>query len=120
MRHETSVSLEPALHSGVFVRAIVIHDHVQGHVAGKLLIQALQKLQELLMAVTRVTLANDLALRHFQGGKQSRRAVALVVVGHGSATSLLERQSRRSAIQGLNLALFVNTEHQRFLRRVQI
>jgi len=59
------------------------------------------------MAVLLHALANDLAVGDIQGGKQRCRAIALVVVSHGLAPSLLDRQSRLRAVQRLNLALLV-------------
>src|SRR5204863_7682806 len=94
MWNETAVPLEPALDSGMFVRAIIIHHHMQFDLARELRIQSLEKLQELLVAMARITLADDLALGHFQRGKQSGRPVALVVVGHRAAPALLDGQSR--------------------------
>jgi hypothetical protein len=49
------------------VRAIVIHDQMQGHGRGKLLVQAAEKFQEFLMSVSLITLSYDLALRQFPG-----------------------------------------------------
>ena len=91
MSNETVVPFEPALHSWVFVGAIIIHHHMQPDLAGELRIQTLQKLQKLLVAMARITLTDDLALRNFQGGEQRRRPVALVVVGHRATATLLER-----------------------------
>src|ERR1035441_6571966 len=68
------------------------------------------------MAMPGVTLANDLAVQDAQRRKKRRRAVALVIVRHGSAPALLdERQPRLGAIQRLNLALLVQTQHHRLL-----
>src|SRR5208283_1539998 len=103
MRNETVMPFKPALHTGMFVRAIIIHHHVQLDPAGKLRIQALEKLQELLVAMASVTLTDDLALRHFQRGKERGRPVALVIVGHRSAPTLLEGQPRSGPMQGPNL-----------------
>src|ERR1700735_1671875 len=99
MSNETVVPFEPALHSGVLVGAIIIHHHMQPDLAGKRRIQTLQKFQKLLVAMARITLTDALALRDFQGGEQRRRAVALVVVGHRSTATLLERQSWLRAVQ---------------------
>jgi hypothetical protein len=46
--------------------------------------------------------------------------MAFVVVGEGSATPGLQRQTRLGAVQGLNLALFIDTEDDRILRWSQI
>src|SRR3712207_954975 len=45
--------------------------------------------------------------------EQSRGAVALVVVGRRSGTSRLQGQAGLGALEGLDLALFINREHDR-------
>ncbi len=42
---------------------------MQRHVAGKLLVERAQELQELLMPVARIALADHFALQGFQGGE---------------------------------------------------
>ena len=60
------------------------------------------------------------AIQRIQCGKQRRRTVALIVVRHRGAASLLQRQARLSSIQGLNLAFFIYTQNDRMLGRFQI
>jgi hypothetical protein len=44
------------------------------------------------------------SVEHVHRGEQGRRAMALVVVGHGPGAALLHRQAGLSAIEGLDLA----------------
>jgi len=44
--------------------------------------------------------------------------VPLVIVRHGLAAPRFDRQSRLGAIEGLDLALFVNRQHDRMGRRI--
>ena len=76
---------------------------------GKLVIQSAQEFQEFLMAMSRKALPNDLAFQNFQGGEKSSRSVTDIVMSEGTATAFLKRQSGLSPVQGLNLALLVNT-----------
>lgn len=62
----------------------------------------------------------DLSVGGVERGEQCGRAVAFVIVGHGPAATFLHWQARLSAIQRLNLALFLKGQYQRMLRRVQI
>ncbi len=78
VRHEAWVSLQPATHLLVTVRAIVVHHQVQGDVAGKLVIQPPEELQKLLVPVTLVTLSDDLSLQQVQRGEQRRGAVTFL------------------------------------------
>ena len=64
----------------MLVCAVVVHHEVQGGLAGKLVVEPSQKLQELLVPVPFVTLTHDLALEDFQCGKKRGRAVAFIVV----------------------------------------
>jgi hypothetical protein len=100
--------------------AVVVHHQMQRRVAGKLPIDAPQKLEKFLMPVTFVTIANDLALKHIEGSEKGSRSISLVIVRHRTAAPLLQRQPWLSAIQGLNLALFVNAEHDRFIRMLSV
>src|SRR5208282_5148347 len=72
------------------------------------------------MAMARITLADHFALQNFQGGKERGGAMAHVVMGEGAATALLERQTRLGPVQGLNLTFLIHTEHEGFIRRVQM
>src|SRR5436309_12855189 len=46
--------------------------------------------------------------------------MALVVMGHGAIAARHERKSRLRSVERLNLALLIDREHQRVLRRVQV
>ncbi len=70
--------------------------------------------------MARLAFADDEAALHIERGKQRGRAVALVVVGHGAGAALLHRQARLGAVERLDLALLIDAQHQRLVRRVQI
>ncbi len=69
VHHKAGMSVEPSLHLGGAMSAVVVHDQVQRRLAGKLAIDAAQELQKLLMPVTLVAVADDFALR----ARQARR-----------------------------------------------
>jgi len=79
-----------------------------------------QEAQELLVAVPGEALVDDLAGRHVQGSEEGRGAVPLVVVRHRTRSPLLQREARLGAVQRLDLALRVEGEDDRPLRRRQI
>jgi len=72
--------LEPALHLGAFVGAVVVHDEM--HLLGgrELLLEMIQKFHKLTTAVARLTSADDFAVQNVERGEQSCRAMPLVVV----------------------------------------
>ena len=57
---------------------------------------------------------------HVESRKQGRGAVALVVVRHRAGAALLHRQARLGAVERLDLALFIDRQHQGFVRRIEI
>ena len=84
------------------------------------LVDEAEKLEPLLMAMTLLAQAKDLAVGRIQRGKQGGGAVAFVVVGHGAAAPPLQGQAGLGTIQSLNLALLVHAQHQRVLGRIQV
>src|SRR4030042_1412566 len=80
----------------------------------------LEEPDPLLMAMARHAIPNDLAIEHAQGGKQGRRAIALVIVCHRAAPTLLERKARLGAAQRVNLALLLAAQDQRMFRWIEI
>ena len=65
------------------------------------------------MTMPWVTFADHLAVQYAERGKQRGGAITLVIVRHRAAAAFLERQPRLSPIQRLDLALFIQTQHQR-------
>lgn len=65
------------------------------------------------MSMARHASPDNPAIQHIQRCEQGGGAVALVVVGHGAGAPLLYGQSRLGAVEGLDLALFVDAENQR-------
>src|SRR5436190_16411725 len=96
--------------------AVVVHHQMQRHGAGKFLVQAPQKFQPLLVSMPGVALTDDPPLQDLQSRKERGRAVTLVVVRHGPATALLQRQTGLRAVQGLDLTLLIYAEHDRLRR----
>ncbi len=117
---EPRMPLQPCFDPGMFVRVVVIHDQVQVHGRRRLFVHKLEKLDPLLMAMTRHARSNQLTLRQFQRCKQRRGPIALVIMRHRTAPALLERKARLRAIQGLNLALLVAAQNERMVRRIEI
>ena len=78
--------------------AVIVHHQVQWSLAGELTVNTTEKLQELLMAVALMTVADDLALEQIQGGKQRSGAIPLVVMRHRAAAPFLDGQARLGSI----------------------
>ena len=56
--------------------------------------------------------ADDRPVRDVESVKEGRGTVALVVVGVGGGSSLLEWQAGLSPVQSLNLAFLIAAQHQ--------
>ena len=119
--HEVEVDawvlLEPVLHIGMLVGGVVVQDEVEFEVGIGLLLDSPQKTQELLMPVARQALMDHVTGDNVERREERGRAVTLVVVGHGSGPTLLERKARLCSVQRLDLALLVEREHDRPFRR---
>ena len=114
------MAMQPMLDAGMLVRGVVVHDQVQVPFAGRLLIEAFQEADKFLMPVLRHAVTDHGAIERTQGREQSGGAVARVVVRHRAAAPRLQRQTRLGSVQGLNLALLIDAEHQRFVGRVEV
>src|SRR5205809_8031180 len=65
-------------------------------------------------------LADHLAGCYIQRRKQRRGAMSLVVMGASLGDTRRQRQQRLRAIQRLDLALLIDTQHHRFGGRIEI
>src|SRR6202035_880382 len=62
VRHEPGMTFQPLPYFLVFVRAVVVDDQMHRNLARKLLVKPAQEFQKLLMPVSLMALADDLAL----------------------------------------------------------
>src|SRR5271156_1350288 len=114
------MACEPAAHLGVLVGGVIVEDHMDRLVGRYLAFDGIEKADEFLVPVTLHAAPDDLAFPDVEGGEQGGGTVALVVVGHGGAASFLHRQTGLGAIEGLDLALLVETEHDGVGWRIDI
>ena len=104
----------------MLVGGVVVGDQMQVETLGRAAVDEPQEFEPFLVTVALHAFADHFAGGDVKGGKQRRRPVSLVVVGHRSGPPFLHRQARLGAIQRLDLTLFVNREHQRLVRRIQV
>src|SRR6185437_1963291 len=83
-------------------------------------IDAPEEAQELAMPMARHAFADHRTIEHVERREQGGGTVALVVMRHGAGAALLHRQARLGAIERLDLALLVDGQHQRLVRRVEV
>ena len=87
MEMHAGVSLEPALHHGTFMRAVIVHDEMQIEFRRCGLLNGLEKFDKLLTPMSRQTLPDDRAIEHVEGGKERRRPMPFIIMGHRAAAS---------------------------------
>jgi len=84
------------------------------------LILCFEEAGELAMLVVGHALADDGAVEHVESREPGRGAVALVVMRRRHAAALLHRQPRLGAVKGLDLALFIDRQHQGLVGRIEV
>src|SRR5579862_7581335 len=114
------MAMQPTLDTRMLVGRVVVHDQVQVPVVGRLLVEALEEADKFLMPVLWHAVTDHRAIERTQRREQGGGAVASVVMSHRAAAAGLQRQTRLSSVEGLNLALLINAEHQSFIGRVQV
>ena len=90
---------EPPSHARRFVRPVVVEDQMHVEIRGHAGVDRLEELQELLAPMPAMTLADDLARRDIQRGKQRGCAMAAIVVRPALGRAERHRQHRCGAVQ---------------------
>ena len=108
---------EPGADPCVLVGGVVVEDDMGGLALRNLALDAVEKANELLMAMAGHVLSNHRAIKHVQRGEERSGAVSLVILGHRSARSLLQRQTGLGRVKRLNVQLFVDRDHHCMRRR---
>ena len=120
MHVEAFVLLKPCLHFWMLVRGVVVDDQMQLEMLGRFAIDLLEKLQPFPMQVLALDGTDQASLKIIQRSEQGDGAMADIIVRLRADMPDSQRQSRLSALEGLNLAFFIATEHQCLIRRIQI
>jgi len=120
VEHPARMPGEPGAHPRVLVGGVVV-EHDMDHLARRHRgLDLVEEADELLVPVALHAAADHGAVEDVQRGKQRRRAVALIVVGHRRRPSGGDGRSRPRPREGLDLALLVDREHDRVGGRVHV
>ena len=117
---EAGMPSHPPAHGGVRVRGVIVQDQMQLERGRRLRIDLLEKLATLVVPMARQAVTDHVPIKQAQRRKQGGRAVALIIVRHGAAPTVLHREARLGAIQGLDLAFLIHAEDEGMLGRVQL
>ena len=109
-----------ALTAGCLWGGVVVENHVDVEFGSHAALDLAEEPQKLLMPVARQALVDDLPGGYVEGSKECRRAVTFVVMGHGSSAPLLEGKTWLGAVEGLDLALLVESEDNGPLRGIDV
>ena len=120
VKMEAGMLFQPSFDLGMFVRSVVVENHMDSQPLGGFSVDLPKEMPELYVAVSRKTGADDLAFQHVQRREQTGGSVALVVVGHRPAASFFHRQPRLRPIQRLHLRLLIHAQDHCLVRRVQV
>ena len=105
------LGLEPTLHGGALVGAVVVENEVDVEFRGHLLFQLMEEFDELLAPMARQATTDDLAIEDIEGGKQGGGSVPLVIMRLAFRPSRPQGQKGSGSVQRLDLALFIDAEY---------
>ena len=91
MQMESGMTRDPGFDLRMLVGPVVVNDQVHIQPGRCLAVDLFEEADKLLMRMTRHAVADHFAIEHAQSGEQCCRPVALVIVRHGAAASLLDR-----------------------------
>jgi hypothetical protein len=114
------MTCQPAFDDRMFMVGVIIQNDVDVLAQRNLLVDLLEKLQPLAVAVFLCGVSDDFALQIIQRGKECHRTVAVVIVGLGPDMPFAQRQARLASLQSLDLAFFITTEHHCLLGRLEV
>ena len=120
MKRPARVPGEPSAHFGMLLGGVVVENGVDELAGGHDRLDPVEEADEFLVAMARHALAGHRAVEDIERGEQRGRAVPDIIVGHRPGPPLLDRQARLSAVESLNLRLFVDRQHQAVGRRVEV
>ena len=111
---------QPALDARMLLGSVVINDQMHVESFRDTGVYMAQKIEELLVTMTALTLAQDRSGDGVEGREQCGRAVSDVVVRDSFDIAEPQGQHRLATLQRLNLALLIHTQDQGLIRWVQI
>ena len=120
MECEAGMAVAPPANFGMFVRSIIVEDHMNRLVGRHTDIDGIEEADKLLMPVLLHIPPNHGSIENVKGCKQRGGAIALVIVGHRAEPSLFERQAWLAPVKRLNLALLIKRQHDGMRWRIDI
>jgi hypothetical protein len=104
----------------VSMGSVVVENKVNIKLFGGLPIYGAQEFQKLLVTMPWQALADYSPIKSVECSEQSGGAIAFVVMGHRSRSPRLHWQARLSAVESLNLTLFVHAQYEGVFRGIEV
>ncbi len=120
VKMESGIALLPGFDFRMLMSGVIIADDMDLLVGRRRFRNQIEKSNPFLMAVLWHAGSHDAAIGRIHRRKERGGPVAFIVVSECFATSSLERESGLSAVQSLDLALFIAGEHDGVFGRVEI
>ncbi len=120
MEHPAGMPAEPAQDLGCLMGGDVVEDHMDELPGRHRALDRVQEAEEFLMPVALHAASEHGAIEHVERGVKGCRSVSLVIVRHRATSPGLQRQARLGRVDRLDLALFVDRQHDRMGRRVHV
>jgi hypothetical protein len=116
------MALEPPLYARRLVRPVIVQDDVDFHARplGELGIDLVEELEELVLPMSSITLADHMARGDVQRSEQRGRSVADIVVGPPLGLTRGHGQQGLGTVQCLHLALLIDRQDDRVRRRTHV
>ena len=87
MQVEARVPLDPGLNARMFMGTVIVDDQMQIHFRRSFKVDCFKEPNKLLVSMPRHAVADDSSVQGHHCSKQSRCAIALVIMRHGAATT---------------------------------
>jgi hypothetical protein len=120
MKCPTRMIGQPRHNVGMFVRGVIVGNGMDDFAGGDGAFHGVEELDEFLVSMLWHAASDHGPVENIEGGKQCRRAVTLVIMGHGPTLAGFERQARLGAIESLDLALLVDRQDDGMSGRVHV
>ncbi len=112
MQMEARSFHQPVTNQLGFMGAVVVQDQMHVQFRGHVLLDGIEEVAELQRAMPPLCLPDQLAALGVEGGKQGGGSVARIIVRAAFDLAGTHGQQRSGSVQCLNLALFIDAQHQ--------
>jgi hypothetical protein len=115
-----SSGLQPMGHLSSLVRGVIVQDEVNIEIGRNFALDLAQKAHKFPASMPGFNRCDDPTGCYIQSGKERSGGMPIIVMAPTLRAARAHRQDRLAALQDLNLALLIHTEHQRIVGWVHV